>query len=57
MENISHIGYTEEKVSTNSYLSVHWIMLKIWLGLVFVFLTQFTKHGVQFLNCSYSLFS
>ena len=27
MENISHIGYTEEKVSTNSYLSAHWIML------------------------------
>jgi len=27
MENISHIGYTEEKVSTNRYLNVQWIIL------------------------------
>jgi len=53
MEKISHIGYTEEKVSTNSALNY----VKHLLGLAFVFLTQFTVHDVQFLNHSYSLFS
>ena len=56
MENISHTGYTEEKVSTNSYKCAP-NYVKHLLGLVFVVLTQLTVHGVQFLNCSYSLFS
>ena len=54
MENISHIGYTEEKVATYKCIPNY---VKHLLGLIFVFLTHSTVHGVQFLNRSYSLFS
>ena len=57
MENINHVGCAEEKISEKSYLNY----VNNLSSLVFVFLTQFTVHGVSFwisimYSCDYQPF-